>query len=104
MLFMAWSPVRRTNAGRFEVDHPGDYATFNSYHPTDATDAPQCPLSLHKRRSNVFGSAYSFVATGKEMTLTVGFRGADPAPAHVPIHRGGVAFPRRTASTFDRAG
>jgi hypothetical protein len=37
MLFMAWSPIRRTNAGRFEVDHPGDYATFNSYHPTDAT-------------------------------------------------------------------
>jgi hypothetical protein len=37
MLFMAWSPVRRTNAGRFEVDHPGDYATFNSYHPADAT-------------------------------------------------------------------
>jgi len=34
---MAWSPVRRTNAGRFEVDHPGDYATFNSYHPSDAT-------------------------------------------------------------------
>jgi len=40
MLFMAWSPVRRTNAGRFEVDHPGDYATFNSYHPTDATIVP----------------------------------------------------------------
>jgi hypothetical protein len=37
MLFMAWSPVRRTNAGRFEVDHPGDYATFNSSHLTDAT-------------------------------------------------------------------
>jgi hypothetical protein len=34
---MAWSPVRRTNAGRFEVDHPGDYATLNSYHPSDAT-------------------------------------------------------------------
>jgi hypothetical protein len=32
---MAWSPVRRTNAGRFEVDHPGDYATLNSYHPVD---------------------------------------------------------------------
>src|SRR5262245_64939646 len=26
-VLMAWSPVRRTNAGRFEVDHPGDYAT-----------------------------------------------------------------------------
>jgi hypothetical protein len=34
---MAWSPVRRTNIGRFEVDHPGDYATFNSYHPADGT-------------------------------------------------------------------
>jgi hypothetical protein len=37
MLFMAWSPVRRTNAGRFEVDHPGDYATLNSYQPSDGT-------------------------------------------------------------------
>jgi hypothetical protein len=31
------SPVRRTNAGRFGVDHPGDYATLNSYHPVDGT-------------------------------------------------------------------
>jgi hypothetical protein len=37
MFFMAWSPVRRANAGRFEVDHPGDYATRNSYHPADGT-------------------------------------------------------------------
>jgi hypothetical protein len=37
MFFMAWSPVRRTNVGRFEVDHPGDYATLNSYHPDDGT-------------------------------------------------------------------
>jgi len=28
---MAWSPVRRFNAERFEVEHPGDYATLNSY-------------------------------------------------------------------------
>jgi hypothetical protein len=34
---MAWSPVRRVNAGRFEVKHPGDYATFNSNHSRDAT-------------------------------------------------------------------
>jgi hypothetical protein len=34
---MAWSPVRRFNAGRFEVEHPGDYATLNSYHPSDGT-------------------------------------------------------------------
>jgi len=45
MLFMAWSPVRRTNAGRFEVDHPGDYATFNSYHLTDATSKRDGALS-----------------------------------------------------------
>src|SRR4051794_8621245 len=37
MFSMAWSPVRRTNAGRLEVDHPGDYATLNSYHPVDGT-------------------------------------------------------------------
>src|SRR3954453_11617138 len=36
-LVMAWSPVRRVNAGRFEVKHPGDYATFNSNHSRDAT-------------------------------------------------------------------
>jgi hypothetical protein len=38
-LVMAWSPVRRFNAGRFEVDHPGDYANPNSYHPCDGTAA-----------------------------------------------------------------
>ena len=32
-LVMAWSPARRSNAGRFEVEHPGDYAAFNSYQP-----------------------------------------------------------------------
>jgi uncharacterized LabA/DUF88 family protein len=34
---MAWSPVRHFNAGWFEIDHPGDYATLNSYQPRDAT-------------------------------------------------------------------
>jgi hypothetical protein len=43
MFFMAWSPVRRTNAGRFEVDHPGDYATLNSYHPSYGTH----PFAIH---------------------------------------------------------
>src|SRR5579864_1491630 len=38
-LVMAWSPVRRFNAGRFEVDHPGDYATFNSNQPCYDTHA-----------------------------------------------------------------
>src|SRR5271170_5369096 len=35
--FMAWSPARHFNAGCFEVGHPGDYATFNSYQPSDGT-------------------------------------------------------------------
>jgi hypothetical protein len=30
---MAWSPARRFNVGRFEVDHPGDYAAFSSNQP-----------------------------------------------------------------------
>jgi hypothetical protein len=34
---MAWSPVRRFNARRFEVAHLGDYATFNSNHSRDGT-------------------------------------------------------------------
>jgi hypothetical protein len=37
MLVMAWSPVRRFNAGRFEVDHPGDYATLISNQLRDGT-------------------------------------------------------------------
>src|SRR5262249_28760648 len=37
MLFMAWSPTRRFNVGRFEVEHPGDYATFNSNQLRDGT-------------------------------------------------------------------
>ena len=37
MLFMAWSPTRRFNVGRFEDEHPGDYATFNSNQLRDGT-------------------------------------------------------------------
>jgi len=54
MFFMAWSPVRRTNAGRFEVDHPGDYATLNSYHPADGTngvDNSHTCGNLHRARN-----------------------------------------------------
>jgi hypothetical protein len=41
-LVMAWSPlVRRINAGRFEVEHPGDYATLNSNHSRDSTSQKQ---------------------------------------------------------------
>src|SRR5579864_9348032 len=44
-LVMAWSPVRRFNAGRFEVDHPGDYATFNSNQPCYGTFRKIMPVS-----------------------------------------------------------
>src|SRR5262249_26382318 len=36
-LVMAWSPVQRANAGRFEVENPGDYAAFNSNQPRYGT-------------------------------------------------------------------
>jgi hypothetical protein len=36
-LVMAWSPAWRSNAKWFEVEHPGDYATLNSYQPRDGT-------------------------------------------------------------------
>jgi hypothetical protein len=34
---MAWSPVRRANAGILRVEHPGDYANLNSNHLRDGT-------------------------------------------------------------------
>jgi hypothetical protein len=34
---MAWSPIRRANAGSFEVAQPGDYATLNSNQLRDGT-------------------------------------------------------------------
>jgi hypothetical protein len=34
---MAWSPVRRINAGLVRVEAPGDYATLNSNQLRDAT-------------------------------------------------------------------
>jgi 4'-phosphopantetheinyl transferase family protien len=37
VMLMAWSPVRRFSVGRFEVDHPGDYATLI---PTNPATAP----------------------------------------------------------------
>jgi integrase len=46
MFFMAWSPVRRTNAGRFEVDHPGDYATSI---PTTPPTAPKGQATISKQ-------------------------------------------------------
>src|SRR5271167_1539667 len=36
-LVMAWSPVRRSNAGIRWVETPGDYATLNSNHSGDGT-------------------------------------------------------------------
>src|SRR5215204_3028076 len=37
LLVMAWSPVRRSNAGISRVANPGDYATPNSNHLRDGT-------------------------------------------------------------------
>jgi len=37
---MAWSPLRRANAGWFEVEHPGDYATLNSNQSRYGTKLP----------------------------------------------------------------
>jgi len=34
---------RRSNAGRFEVEHPGDYAAFNSYQPGYGTRLSRPP-------------------------------------------------------------
>jgi hypothetical protein len=51
MLFMAWPPARRSKAGRFEVEHPGDYATINSNHLRDGTGGRGALLSPRKAQS-----------------------------------------------------
>jgi len=44
---MAWSPVQRFNAGRFEVEHPGDYATLISNQLRDGTRPETDPRQIH---------------------------------------------------------
>jgi transposase len=50
MLVMAWSPVRRFNAGWFEVEHPGDYATLISNQLRDGTTGISITLKPADRR------------------------------------------------------
>ena len=40
----------------FEVDHPGDYATFNSYQPSDGTSGHSVLASTLLPRCTVHGS------------------------------------------------
>src|SRR5260370_42213833 len=58
-LFMAWSPVRRFNAGRFEVHHPGDYANPNFYQLRDGTNGSALPLTLGEGRGEGLRSLVS---------------------------------------------
>src|SRR5829696_3659507 len=50
LLVMAWSPVRRSNAGISRVANPGDYATPNSNHLRDGTaDRGECVYVTENR-------------------------------------------------------
>src|SRR6266516_4049046 len=71
MFFMAWSPVRRTNAGRFEVDHPGDYAT------SIPTTPPTAPRRLIKHPN---GNRRLYMAAPKR-NGRIGVRQAREVPA-----------------------
>src|SRR6188474_770671 len=79
MFSMAWSPVRRTNAGRFEVDHPGDYATLNSYHPVDGTadnEKVHTGATVRARmfgRTGLGGGSHACTESEKGTTLMVGY-------------------------------
>src|SRR6266480_1022233 len=102
MFCMAWSPVRRTNAGRFEVDHPGDYATLNSYHPSYGTARyfecfeNDCDLVLHCRHAHIEGGGNDLVAFSlhqerKHLDLSIG----QPETAQNFACRQSVCKPRR---------
>ena len=57
MLVMAWSPVRRSNAGIDGVEHPGDYATLNSNQLRDGTARPSAVRCSKLSRSTKCSSA-----------------------------------------------
>ena len=70
MLVMAWSPVRRINAGLVRVEAPGDYATPNSNQLRDGTLSPSVIALLkevpaehrdHLRTANPIESVFATV-------------------------------------------
>jgi uncharacterized membrane protein len=63
---MAWSPIRRANAGSFEVGHPGDYATLNSNQLRDGTVAPTDKLSV------VLVALFGVMFLGERLSATSG--------------------------------
>jgi hypothetical protein len=93
-LVMAWSPARRSNAGRFEVEHPGDYAAFNSYQPGYGTpcrfaDHPTEPLTLLHRligiaRNRRSGSIGTTDRDQSERVIGMGRYAHPPSPSDAP--------------------
>jgi hypothetical protein len=65
---MAWSPARRSNAGRFEVEDPGDYAAFNSYQPGYGTSDGRQNQSSH---SEISASITALVGAERESAFGV---------------------------------
>src|SRR4051812_26032109 len=69
-LVMAWSPLRRSNAGISRVEHPGDYATLNSNHPRDGTVVSDFTCPPGSPRANVYFEAGFGLALGKPVVWT----------------------------------
>ncbi len=76
-LIMAWSPAWRFNAKRFEVHHPGDYATLNSNQPATGP---------HRRRS--FDLPRTALRRSRDQVRR-------PTPSHRFLYHPGVVRRRR---------
>src|SRR3974377_89298 len=72
---MAWSPVRRSNAGIRWVETPGDYATLNSNHSRDATDLRCSTLSysvrFYVRGLDYLGPLVDFVGMRRRTAVNI---------------------------------
>lgn len=92
--FMAWSPVRRTNAGGFEVDHPGDTPPFQFLPP--ASDAIVAEIEderpLGKRRENIVDATIERSAAG-EQRQWIEISLHRHAPLDLVAHKGRVGRP-----------
>ena len=109
---MAWSPVRRINAGLVWVEAPGDYATLNSNHLRDGTGREREGLTMKKISPKILYTSsevhtwikrlFGSPDLSKRRVIIVAYLGRD-ADAFLPAPRGIriICSPSPVATSFE---
>jgi hypothetical protein len=83
---MAWSPVRRINAGLVRVEAPGDYATFNSNQLRDGTEMHH--LTGKAPPADEVRVTHSHIPTAVAFALLIGATAPADAVSPAPAEAG----------------